>query len=93
MTTPTKSASPAVRRLAEKHNLNVDYLRGSGVGGRVTTDDVRRAAAIRDGSYLRHDRQTATDEAVYAALFGPQASSAQPPAGSSDALYRQLFGA
>lgn len=34
--------SPAVRRLAEEHNLNLDVisLQGSGLGGRITRDDV-----------------------------------------------------
>jgi 2-oxoisovalerate dehydrogenase E2 component (dihydrolipoyl transacylase) len=32
--------SPAVRRLAEEHDIDPTRLRGSGVGGRVTRDDV-----------------------------------------------------
>lgn len=34
--------SPAVRRLVQKHNLNVDLLHGSGRGGRLTLEDVER---------------------------------------------------
>ncbi len=34
--------SPAVRRLAAEHNLNVDRIAGTGMGGRVTRNDVLR---------------------------------------------------
>ena len=42
--------SPAVRRLAVEHNLDVDRIAGTGMGGRVTRNDVLR--------YL--EQQTAT---------------------------------
>ncbi len=32
--------SPAVRKLAKEHNLDVSRIRGSGMGGRVTREDV-----------------------------------------------------
>ncbi|MGH7737562.1 MAG: dihydrolipoamide acetyltransferase family protein [Candidatus Tyrphobacter sp.] len=38
-----KSASPAVRRLAREHNVDVRSLRGTGSGGRVTARDVLTA--------------------------------------------------
>ena len=34
--------SPAVRRLAAEHNLDVDRIAGTGMGGRVTRNDVLR---------------------------------------------------
>ncbi len=34
--------SPAVRRLAAEHNLDVDRITGTGMGGRVTRNDVLR---------------------------------------------------
>jgi 2-oxoglutarate dehydrogenase E2 component (dihydrolipoamide succinyltransferase) len=37
--------SPAVRRLLAEHRLSADAISGSGEGGRVTVDDVLRAAA------------------------------------------------
>jgi pyruvate dehydrogenase E2 component (dihydrolipoamide acetyltransferase) len=37
-------AAPAVRALARQLGVQVEDLRGSGPGGRVTSDDVRRAA-------------------------------------------------
>ena len=39
-----QSASPAVRRLAREHRVDVRSLRGSGANGRVTADDVLAAA-------------------------------------------------
>ncbi len=36
-------ASPAVRRLAKEVGVDIETIRGSGPGGRVTEDDVRRA--------------------------------------------------
>ncbi len=36
-------AAPAVRRLAEEHNVNLAALSGSGPGGRVTREDVMAA--------------------------------------------------
>ncbi len=40
-------SSPAVRRLARLHQLDLHALRGSGKGGRVTRDDVLRAVEGR----------------------------------------------
>ena len=34
--------SPAVRRLAQEHNIDLSQLLGSGMGGRITRDDVLR---------------------------------------------------
>ena len=44
--------SPAVRRLAREHNIDVDAITGTGMGGRVTRNDVLRyleAAPRRHG--------------------------------------------
>jgi pyruvate dehydrogenase E2 component (dihydrolipoamide acetyltransferase) len=38
-------ATPAVRRLARDLNVDIDSLRGTGLGGRVTEKDVRSASA------------------------------------------------
>ncbi len=38
------AASPAVRRLAREHRVDIRTLRGSGTNGRVTADDVLAAA-------------------------------------------------
>ena len=41
---PPERLSPAVRRLAAEHNVDLSSLRGSGEGGRITRDDVLKAA-------------------------------------------------
>ncbi|MGP1930602.1 MAG: 2-oxoglutarate dehydrogenase complex dihydrolipoyllysine-residue succinyltransferase [Arsenophonus sp. ET-YP4-MAG3] len=33
--------TPAVRRLITEHNLNPDNIKGSGIGGRITCDDIK----------------------------------------------------
>jgi pyruvate dehydrogenase E2 component (dihydrolipoamide acetyltransferase) len=40
----TSPAAPAVRKLAREVGVDIDSLAGSGAGGRVTKDDVERAA-------------------------------------------------
>ena len=37
--------SPAVRRLAREHSVDLDRIRGTGLGGRITRDDVLRYLA------------------------------------------------
>lgn len=48
---PPNRISPAVRRLAREHNIDVSRIAGSGMGGRVTRNDVLRyleTAAVAD---------------------------------------------
>ncbi len=40
-------AAPAVRRLAEEHNIDLNEIAGSGPGGRVTREDILSLAAER----------------------------------------------
>lgn len=52
--------SPAVRRLAREHNIDVDAIVGSGMGGRVTRNDVlgyleTRAAAVQPTSAVAQE--------------------------------------
>lgn len=42
-------AAPAVRRLAEEHNIDLNDVAGSGPGGRVTREDILSIAASRQG--------------------------------------------
>jgi len=60
--------SPAVRKLAAEHNLDPTTLRGSGMGGRVTRDDVLAAVG-----------GTAATAAKAPAAAPPQAAPAAPP--------------
>ena len=57
--------SPAVRRLAREHNVDLSLVNGSGLGGRITRDDVL--------SHLE------TREVATAALPAAPAAEPQPP--------------
>lgn len=52
--TPPRGArdqlSPAVRRLMSEHALDVNEVAGSGQGGRITAEDVLKAAQARQGN-------------------------------------------
>lgn len=50
---PARFRSPAVRRLAAEHGLDLATLPGSGRGGRVRREDVWARLAARSGSYER----------------------------------------
>jgi len=69
--------SPAVRRLAAEHNLDVDRIAGTGMGGRVTRNDV-----------LRYLEQPATAVPTAAPVTAPSiaapAPAAAPTAPSAD---------
>lgn len=64
--------SPAVRRLASEHNLDVDRIAGTGMGGRVTRNDV----------LLYLEQQPAT---VATASAPPRSIPAPAPAAASGA--------
>ncbi|TKI05436.1 2-oxoglutarate dehydrogenase complex dihydrolipoyllysine-residue succinyltransferase [Martelella alba] len=40
-----EALSPAIRRLIAEHDLNADEIKGSGVGGRITREDVEKHLA------------------------------------------------
>ncbi|MGI8563833.1 MAG: dihydrolipoamide acetyltransferase family protein [Candidatus Dormibacter sp.] len=63
--------SPAVRRLAEEHRLDPSFIQGSGLGGRVTRDDVLAHVAKQAGE------PTST---------GPTAAEPQAPAARTEPL-------
>jgi 2-oxoglutarate dehydrogenase E2 component (dihydrolipoamide succinyltransferase) len=53
---PRKS-SPLVRRIAREHNVDISQLHGSGIGGRVTKDDILGFLEGDQGSGIR-DRES-----------------------------------
>jgi 2-oxoisovalerate dehydrogenase E2 component (dihydrolipoyl transacylase) len=71
--------SPAVRKLAAEHNLDPTTLRGSGMGGRVTRDDVLAAVG-----------GTAATAAKAPAAPAPQAAPAAPAAPPRDGSREEL---
>ena len=60
--------SPVVRRLVAEHNIDVDLVKGSGPGGRITRDDVL--------DYIDRVATQAPDAAPAAALAAPAAAPA-----------------
>jgi 2-oxoglutarate dehydrogenase E2 component (dihydrolipoamide succinyltransferase) len=61
---PGRQPSPAVRRLLTEHGLTGDRVPGTGPGGRITVEDVLRAAAAAGGAPAK----TAPAEAAGAAI-------------------------
>src|SRR5579872_5538246 len=74
-----RKASPAVRKLAREHHIDIRTLRGSGANGRVTADDVLTAARMGPAA--------AVGQAIISAPQTPQAPPKAPatpgPGGTS----------
>ena len=52
--------SPAIRRLLAEHDLQADQIQGSGVGGRLTREDIEREIAKRQA--LQAKQEAATEQ-------------------------------
>src|SRR5207302_8205793 len=61
-----RRSTPAVRRLAEEHNVDLSQVKGTGLGGRVTREDILQFVAQR--------------KAAPAGAAAPAAAPAAPPA-------------
>src|SRR5437764_3611553 len=77
---PQRRYSPVVRRLAQEHHLDLSQISGSGLGGRVTKDDVLQYIAQRQA------RPAARAAAVPAAAAGAEAVVAAPTAPTAPPL-------
>src|SRR5437899_4936154 len=73
--------SPAVRKLAAEHNLDPTTLRGSGLGGRVTRDDVLAAVGGKTAAAPAATRPSAPAPA-------PQRAPQAPRDGSREELVK-----
>ena len=49
---------PAIRRLLAEHDLQADQIQGSGVGGRLTREDIEREIAKRQALQAKQDAAT-----------------------------------
>ena len=74
--------SPAVRRLAREHSVDLSRLAGSGMGGRITRDDVLQ--------YLESGAVATDAAAVAATAMEPAATAAAPAAAEGDETYIAL---
>jgi 2-oxoisovalerate dehydrogenase E2 component (dihydrolipoyl transacylase) len=76
-----RKASPAVRKLAREHHIDIRSLRGSGANGRVTAEDVLTAASMGPAAAVGQAIATGTN---FGATPPPAfASKAAPPSGTS----------
>jgi len=72
-----RKASPAVRKLAREHHIDIRTLRGTGSNGRVTADDVLTAARMGPAAAVGQAIAVGTN---FAAAPPPAAAPAAPPA-------------
>ncbi|MBJ7604287.1 MAG: 2-oxo acid dehydrogenase subunit E2 [Candidatus Dormibacteraeota bacterium] len=68
--------SPAVRRLAEEHRLDPSFIQGSGLGGRVTRDDVLAQVAKQGGEAKAAEPRVAEPQAP---SVRPEPAQSAPP--------------
>ncbi len=74
-----RKASPAVRKLAREHHIDIRTLRGSGANGRVTADDVLTAASMGPAAAVGQAIATGTNfGATPPPSFAPAAAPAAP---------------
>lgn len=72
-----RKASPAVRKLAREHHIDIRSLHGSGANGRVTATDVMSAAAMGPAAAVGQAIATGTN---FGATPPPAFAPAAPPA-------------
>jgi len=69
-------SSPLVRRIAKEHNVDISQIRGTGIAGRVTKDDILGFI----GSQVGQGGQVGATEAPGARRLQPSVSAPVPPA-------------
>jgi len=66
------NASPAARRLAQEHGVDLTLIEATGPGGRITSDDVERAASTQhDDPSPRTDYVEAEGLRLFSIVAGP----------------------
>jgi 2-oxoisovalerate dehydrogenase E2 component (dihydrolipoyl transacylase) len=82
--------TPAVRRLAREHNIDLSLIEGSGHAGRVTRDDVQRFIEhVQRFIEQQKSGGTAAQPEAAAAQPQPEAPAAQPEAPAQQAAAQQ----
>jgi 2-oxoisovalerate dehydrogenase E2 component (dihydrolipoyl transacylase) len=77
-----RGASPAVRRLAREHRIDIRTLKGSGSNGRVTAEDVLAAASAIVSARPTSAQATAPKSVAPAPALGRTSTYAQPIPGT-----------
>jgi 2-oxoisovalerate dehydrogenase E2 component (dihydrolipoyl transacylase) len=85
-----RGASPAVRRLAREHHIDIRTIRGSGTNGRVTADDV--IAAASSGAATIAPPPVAPSAPPVAPAYAPAAAASAPPASGTSTYGQPLPG-
>ncbi|HET9095179.1 MAG TPA: dihydrolipoamide acetyltransferase family protein, partial [Candidatus Baltobacteraceae bacterium] len=78
-----RGASPAVRKLAREHHIDIRSLRGSGANGRVTADDVLTAARMGPAAAVGQAIGIGTNFGATGAPAAPPKVPATPAAGGT----------
>jgi 2-oxoisovalerate dehydrogenase E2 component (dihydrolipoyl transacylase) len=73
-----RRSTPAVRRLAEEHNVDVRQLTGTGMGGRVTKEDILQYVAQRGAQPAAQPTPAAQPAPTMPAPSTPMAGAQQP---------------
>ncbi|HET6895735.1 MAG TPA: dihydrolipoamide acetyltransferase family protein [Candidatus Baltobacteraceae bacterium] len=73
-----RGASPAVRKLAREHHIDIRSLRGSGANGRVTAQDVLTAARMGPAAAVGQAISVGTNFGATGAPAVPSAPAAPP---------------
>ena len=78
---PQRRYSPVVRRLAQEHHLDLSQISGTGLGGRVTKDDVLQYIAERQAQPVAQAAAApgAAAEAVAVAVAATPTAPTAPP--------------
>jgi 2-oxoisovalerate dehydrogenase E2 component (dihydrolipoyl transacylase) len=85
-----RGASPAVRRLAREHHIDIRTIRGSGTNGRVTADDV--IAAASSGAATIAPPPVAPSAPPVSPAYAPAAAASAPPASGTSTYGQPLPG-
>jgi 2-oxoisovalerate dehydrogenase E2 component (dihydrolipoyl transacylase) len=78
-----RGASPAVRRLAREHNVDIRAIAGSGANGRVTAEDVVTAARLGPAAAVGQAIAVGTNFAATGAPAAPPPSAPATPAATA----------
>lgn len=78
-----RGASPAVRKLAREHHIDIRALRGSGANGRVTAEDVLTAARMGPAAAVGQAISVGTNFGATGAPAAPPKAPTPGPGGTS----------
>jgi len=81
-----RGASPAVRKLAREHHIDIRAIKGTGTNGRVTADDVLTAARMGPAAAMGQAIAVGTNFAATGAPAAMPPTATPPPAAPRTAV-------